>query len=72
MALDQQLALNLGRLARAPENEPFRKWLERERDVWRDLLETTRDPGMIGVAQGRAQMLGDIQKLLQVALQVDK
>lgn len=72
MSLDPQLLRNLAMIALSPEHEPFRNWLEKERSSWRDTLETTRDDKMMGVAQGRAQMLGEIQKLLNLALSKDK
>ena len=67
MAQDQALAANFLRLAKAPENERFRSWLKTERERWRDMLETTRDPALVCVAQGRAQMIKDIQAAMDTA-----
>ena len=70
--LEPKLIANLARLARADDHAPFREWLEAERNTWREFLETSRDEKAFGVAQGRAQMLSDIIKLLGIAAQRDK
>lgn len=63
-AVRPALLENLARLARGPENAPFREWLEEERQKARDALEALRDAHSIAVAQGRAQAYRDLQELL--------
>ena len=67
MAQDQALTANFARLAKSPDNERFRTWLKAEREHWRDMLETTRDPALVCIAQGHAQMIKDIQAAMDTA-----
>lgn len=68
MAVDQALRANFARLAKSSENEAFRAWLAKQRESWRDALETSLNPQLVSVAQGRCQQLADIQKELAAAM----
>lgn len=64
--VDKPLVANLLMLHGAPEFEPFRRWLQEKRDYWRDATESQTDVTLYR-AQGRAQMLKEIQELLAQA-----
>lgn len=64
--VDRPLAANLLMLNGSPEFEPFRKWLQEQRDFWRDATEAQTDVTLYR-AQGRAQMVKEIQALLAQA-----
>lgn len=64
--VDKALVANLLMLNGSPEFEPFRKWLQEKRDFWRDATEAQADVPLYR-AQGRAQMLKEIQELLAQA-----
>ena len=66
MAVDKALVANLLMINGASEFEPFRKWLQDKRDFWRDATEAQQDVALYR-AQGRAQMLKEIQELLAQA-----
>ena len=66
MAVDKQLVSNLLAINGLDEFKPFREWLQRQRDFWRDATEAQSDL-VLYRAQGRAQMLKEIQELLAQA-----
>ena len=66
MAVDKALVANLLMINGASEFEAFRDWLQEKRDFWRDATEAQQDVALYR-AQGRAQMLKEIQELLAQA-----
>ena len=66
MAIDKALVANLLMINGASEFEAFRSWLQEKRDFWRDATEAQQDVALYR-AQGRAQMLKEIQELLAQA-----
>lgn len=54
-------------LARSPEHAAFRDWVVQARQDARDKLETLREPSAIYAVQGRAQLLKEIQVLIESA-----
>lgn len=67
MAVDQHLLANFLRLKNFEDNAPFRKWLQEQRDTWRDALETQKDGDVLRQAQGRAQAYKEILDLIDRA-----
>ena len=63
MAVDKALVANLLAINGLPEFAPFRSWLQERRDYWRDATEAQVDVALYR-AQGRAQMVKEIQELL--------
>ena len=63
MAVDKALVANLLAINGLSEFAPFRNWLQERRDFWRDATEAQADIALYR-AQGRAQMLKEIQELL--------
>lgn len=66
--MDARLIDCFARLARSPENEPFRQWLGMERDRLRDILETLQEPPNIYHAQGGIHVVKKLQDLLAKAV----
>ena len=66
MAVEKALVANLLMLNGSPEFAPFREWLVKQRDFWRDATESQTDVPLYR-AQGRAQMLKEINELLALA-----
>lgn len=67
MAVDRALIGSLLQLRNFPEFAPFRRWLNGQRDFWRDALETQRDSDTLRQAQGRAQVYKEILDMLDQA-----
>lgn len=67
MVVDHALIGSLLQLRNFPEFAPFRRWLNEQRDFWRDALETQRDSDTLRQAQGRAQAYKEILDLLEQA-----
>ena len=67
MVVDRALIGSLLQLRNFPEVAPFRRWLNEQRDFWRDALETQRDSDTLRQAQGRAQAYKEILDLLEQA-----
>lgn len=67
MAVDRALIGNLLQLRNFPEFAPFRRWLNGQRDFWRDALETQRDSDTLRQAQGRTQAYKEILDMLDQA-----
>ena len=66
MAVDKHLVANLLSLNGLDEFKPFRDWIQGQRDRWRDATESGHDVALYR-AQGRAQMLKEIQDLMAQA-----
>lgn len=56
---------NFARLLRYPEHQAFRDWLQTEREKLRDQLELQIDEAIYRCIQGKAQMLREIQNLME-------
>ena len=67
MVVDKPLVAALLKLNAFDEFEPFRNWLQDQRDFWRDALETQKDDVTMRQAQGRAQAYKEILDLLAEA-----
>lgn len=65
-AVDKALVANLLAINGLDEFKPFRDWLQKQRDIWRDATEAQSDLPLYR-AQGRAQMVKEIQELLAQA-----
>lgn len=66
MAVEKQLVANLLALNGLDEYQPFRQWLQFQRERWRDATESGADVALYR-AQGRAQMLKEILDLMAQA-----
>lgn len=67
MAVDRFLVANLLHINGLGEFSPFRKWLQDQRDAWRDACETQKDVDLLRQAQGRSQAYKEILDLLAKA-----
>jgi len=67
VVVDKLLAANLLQIGGLDNFSPFRTMLQEQRDKWRDMLESMKEPEQIYRAQGRAQQLKEILDLLDQA-----
>lgn len=56
---------NFARLSRYPEHQAFRDWLQAEREKYRDQLELALSEEIYRCIQGKAQMLRELQNLME-------